>query len=178
MTYLTCSFILLLAIENMLTFERIGYQAKQMLDHRAPKVVFDDNILKIRIFGYISTMKFIDSWQLYTVWIYNHYDAAKHLSFILNDTDWFNIDKRFKNRLHWVHIKSLNWTLGKRRNLYVTPYHYHCWKDNIGTKLFWSRHASLNKKASLYLSKKGHKTAQTKNIWLKSWKWRKYVLVH
>ena len=125
---------------------------------------------KIRIYSSSILMK--------SILKVNRLDVAKNLSSILNDIDWFNIDKRFKNRLRWVHIKSLNWTLGKRRNLYVTPYHYHCWKDNIGTKLFWSRHASLNNKASLYLSKKGHKTAQTKNIWLKSWKWRKYVLVH
>ena len=94
---------------------------------------------------------------------------------MIQNTDRFTIDKRFTNRLRWVHIKSLNWTLGKRANLYVTPYHYHCWKDNIGTKLFWSRHASMNKKAFLSL-KRGHKTVQMKNIWLKSWKWRKICL--
>ena len=85
---------------------------------------------------------------------FNRLDVAKNLSSILNDIDWFNIDKRFKNRLRWVHIKSLNWTLGKRENLYVTPYHYHCWKDNIGTKVLWRRHASVNENA-FYISQKG-----------------------
>ena len=100
------------------------------------------------------------------------------LSLMIQNTDRFTIDKRFTNRLRWVNIKSLNWTLGKRANLYVTPYHYHCWKDNIGTKLFWSRHASMNEKA-FYISQKGvTKLFKWKIFGLSLGSEEKYVLVH